>query len=118
MKFIAIKNSDRGTLSALILQDNNGKLFYSAYNKWVSQVLRVLLMGSGFFIEEKPNSRTVVRIKILKEDPRYLEVLKTKIPAPFAPYMSGAILARTPDEALKKLWVMFSPKENTEIVEV
>jgi hypothetical protein len=75
-------------------------------------------MGSGFFIEEKPNNRTVVRNRIPKEDPRYLEVLKSKIPAPFVPYMSGTILARTPDEALKKLWVMFSPKENTEIVEV
>jgi uncharacterized protein (UPF0297 family) len=118
MKFIVIKNSDRGNLCAIVLQDSHGKLFFKAYNKWVAQVLGVLLMGAGFFIEEKPNNRTIIRRRIQKEDPRYFDVLKTKIPTPFAPYMSGTIQARTPDEALSRLWVMFSPKDNTETVEV
>jgi hypothetical protein len=115
---MVIKNSDRGSVAAIVLQDNNGKISFNAYNKWVAQIFRVLLMGDGFFIEEKPNNRTIVRKRILKEDPRYFEVLKTKIPVPFVPHMSGTILARTPDEALRKLWVMFSPKENSETVEV
>lgn len=118
-RFIVIKDCDIGSVAALIMQDeNDGKICVSAYTKSYEEVLRAMVARDYLFSEEKVDDRTFLKRRVTRCDPRYLDVLKTRIGAPYAVYMRGTIQAATLEEGLLKLWGKFSPKEPRPITEV
>jgi hypothetical protein len=110
---------DSLTLAAIIVQDErDGKIGALTYTKSYEDVIRVMVSSEHLFTEEKVDSRTFLKRRVTRCDPRYLDVLKTRIGAPYAVYMRGTIQAATLEEGLLKLWGKFSPKEPRPITEV
>ena len=119
MRFFAIRNIDTGILAAIIVQsDSAEKIYVMAYNKTYEEVLLSGFAAEKFFVEKRVNGRTIVREEVPRSDPRYFEVLKQRVTAPYVVHLGGTIQARTPEEAVRKLWTMFSPKEEREIASV
>lgn len=121
MKYLVIKNNDTQKLGAVILQDGKGRIFYTTSTLWYSEVLGVLFARSKFYVESRPDDRTVVKREVGIRDPIYLEVLKTKIAPPYVLYAKGKVdptVLRTGKEAVERIWKLFSPVEHQEIKEV
>jgi hypothetical protein len=118
MKFLAIKNNSIGILSVLILQDNSFKTSFLAYNYTIESVFKHFLSKGRVVVERRTSDRTIQKHEVKQDDFGYFEALKTKLPAPYAVYVSGEIDETTPQEALLKLWKMFSVKPPRQPIEV
>lgn len=111
-RFLVVKDSDIGMLAAIIVQnEHDGKIGILSYNKSYEETLRRMVSEERFVFEEKRDDRTVARVEITRSDPRFLDMLKTRIGPPCVVHMRGLIQAGTEEEALEKLWKMFSPKK-------
>lgn len=120
MRYLAIKNKDTNKLAAIILQAEDNKLYYTAATQWYTEILGVILGRTKFFIEVRKDERTVTKEEVKKTDPRYMDVLKTKIAPPYVMYAEGSIdlhKVKNPKDALEKVWKIFSPAEHQEIKE-
>jgi len=116
VKYLLIRDNDRGTLAAIIAQDFSGKIWYTAYNKNYESVLETLLRAPAIYVEERADDRTVIRKRLGRGDDGYLNALKMKLAVPYVPHAMGNIKARTPQEAMTKLWKLFSPGLPREII--
>lgn len=119
MRFFVIKNHDIGILAAIVVKnDSDEKIYFSAYNKTYEEVLRSIFSQKKFLVESREDGRTIVRKEVRKGDPSYFDVLKDRIDSPYAVHVGGTVQEVRPEDALRKLWAMFSPKEVREIVSV
>lgn len=118
-RFLVVKDSDIGMLAAILVQnEQDGKIGITAYNKSYEEVLRRLVSDEHFFFEEKRDDRTIARVEVTRSDPRFLDMLKTRIGPPCVVHLRGLIQAATVEEAAERLWKMFSPKESRPITGV
>ena len=121
MKCLLIKNKDNNKLSAIVLQGIDKKLYYTALTQTYSNVLKIMFSQARFYVEIRKDDRTIVKRQVKPSDPRYLEVLKTKILPPNVIYAEAVVEpkeVKNPSDALEKVWKMFSPFPHQEIVEV
>lgn len=117
MKFLIIKNNDIGTAQLAVVFFND-MLYSVAYNFTVESVFKHFFSSGRVIVEQRVDYRTIHKREVRKTDSSFFEAIKTKLPAPYAVYLSGEIFTENPEEALQKLWRMFSRKEPRLMVEM
>jgi hypothetical protein len=118
MRFLVVKHMDTEALAAILTQDNLGKIWFNSHSAWFEELLKGQLTRGRFFKEEKLDDRTYIKRLISTEDKDFLDFFKTKIIPPYRAYVTGEIAESSAQEALNRLWRIFSPKAPREAVEV
>jgi uncharacterized protein (UPF0297 family) len=119
VKYLAIRNLETEKLAGVIVHDTTGKIYYTTAKRGYLDILKMLLSKDKYYVERLKNARTVIRVEVNKKDEDFLDIIKTKLSVPYTTYSMGKIggVIRSKEEAVDRVWNLFSKDEHQEVLE-